>query len=131
MPKSLAVGWVRVVLFASLLLSIARKLAARALRGGLRLLEARLFGGDPRARVLPLRAPSWSIRYLSQLGRLRRQEGRVAWDLGSLAKAVRRQGLQDRARRLAKGAFDRWRRARNLERRLGRQVNGAPDEHAL
>ncbi|HLY10435.1 MAG TPA: hypothetical protein VKW04_14125 [Planctomycetota bacterium] len=81
--------------------------------------------------LMPLNRPSRSIRYLKHLGRLRRREGTIACDLGSLAKVVHRQGLDQDARRFAKGAFDRWRKSRRYDRRLRQRVERALREHAL
>jgi hypothetical protein len=119
------------ILLGSWLLAAAVRGASRSLAVGRRIL-GRIFlkEGDP-AWVPPLDRPSRSIRYLKHLGRLRRREGTIACDLGSLAKAVHRQGLQEHARRFARGAFDRWCRARIAERQLHRKVEDALKEHVL
>src|SRR5437868_6171603 len=89
------------------ILSAAARVAGRSLRSGRRIL-GRIFVREEPLFDLPLNRPARSIRYLKHLGRLRRREGIVACDLGSLAKAVYRQGLPVHARQLARGAFGHW-----------------------
>jgi len=81
--------------------------------------------------LVPLDRPSRSIRYLKHLGRQRRREGMIAHDLGSLAKALHRQGLHDHAQRFAKGAFDRWQKARAYDRRLRRAADEVLQQNAV
>ena len=104
--------------------------AKRSLRFGRGIL-GRIFLREEDLGFLPsLNRPARSIRYLKHLGRLRRREGMVACDLGSLAKAVHRQGLQDHARRLARGAFGHWQRARDFDRRFRQAADEAVGTYA-
>jgi hypothetical protein len=123
--------WLSVLMsFLAWIPSIVRKSAPRSLRFGRGIL-ARIFLREEDLGFLPsLNRPARSIRYLKHLGRLRRREGMVACDLGSLAKAVHRQGLQDHARRLARGAFDHWQRARDFDRRFRQAADNAVGTYA-
>ncbi len=103
--------------------------AKRSLRFGRGIL-GRIFLKEDRTFDLPLNRPARSIRYLKHLGRLRRREGMVACDLGSLAKAVYRQGLQDHARQLARGAFGHWQRSRDFDRRFRQAADHAVGTYA-
>ena len=104
----------------------ASKRSLRFCRGIL----GRIFLKEDRTFDLPLNRPTRSIRYLKHLGRLRRREGMVACDLGSLAKAVYRQGLQDHARQLARGAFGHWQRSRDFDRRFRQAADHAVGTYA-
>ncbi len=103
--------------------------AKRSLRFGRGIL-GRIFLKEDLTFDLPLNRPARSIRYLKHLGRLRRREGMVACDLGSLAKAVYRQGLQDHARQLARGAFGHWQRSRDFDRRFRQAADHAVGTYA-
>ena len=106
-------------------LSVAKR-SLRFSRGIL----GRIFLKEELTFDLPLNHPARSIRYLKHLGRLRRREGMVACDLGSLAKAVYRQGLQDHAKQLARGAFGHWQRARDFDRRFRQAADHAVGTYA-
>lgn len=113
------------------LLAMGKRCAKSALGSSRRIL-ARIFlrENDP-VWSLPIGKSGRSIRYLKHLGRLRRLEGTIACDLGSLAKAVHRQGLQEHARRFARGAFDHWVRCRVADERLRRVADDALRKQAL
>jgi hypothetical protein len=104
--------------------------AKRSLRWGRRILGRIFLREENLVFDLPLNRPARSIRYLKHLGRLRRREGMVACDLGSLAKAVYRQGLEDHARQLARGAFGHWQRARDFDRRFRQAADHAVGTYA-
>src|SRR5207249_8195812 len=86
-------------------LEAGRKRASRVFSLGFRILGRIFMRHEESEWLVPLDRPSQSIRYLKHLHRLRRREGMIAQDLGSLAKALHRQGLRENARRFAKGAF--------------------------
>ena len=113
------------------ILESGRKGASRLLLLGFWILGRVFMRHDESDWSVPLDRPSRSIRYLKHLGRLRRREGTVAYDLGSLAVELHRQGLCDQARRFAKGAFDRWQKARAYDRRLRRSAEEALKRHAV
>lgn len=110
--------------------SAVRKRAPRFFRVGGRILGRIFLREEDLGFLPPLNRPARSIRYLKHLGRLRRREGMVACDLGSLAKAVHRQGLQDHARRLARGAFGHWQKARDFDRRFRQAADDAVGTYA-
>jgi hypothetical protein len=115
----------------SWLLALGRSCATGAVRSGGRIL-ARIFLREPDpVGWLPVGKSVRSNRYLSHLGRLRRREVANARALGSLADAVRRQGLHKHARRLSRAAFDHWRLARKAEERLCRKADDALRGQAL
>lgn len=117
--------------WSSWLLAAVHRRLHRFVDGG-RLILARIFlREDHPAWSLDMKRPARSIRYLKHLGRLRRREGTLAIDLGTLAVAVHRQGLREHAKRFARGAFDHWCRARKAEGRLHRRVDEALKERAL
>jgi hypothetical protein len=113
------------------ILDAGGKGASRVLLLGLWLLGRIFMRHDESEWSVPLDRPSRSIRYLKHLGRLKRREGTIAYDLGSLAKELHRQGLRDQARRFAKGAFDRWQKARACDRRLRRSAEEALQRHGV
>lgn len=115
----------------SWLLAMGKRCAERALSTSRRILTRIFLREDDPAWFLPMKRATPSIRYLKHLGRLRWREDTLASDLGSLANAVRRQGLQEHARRFARGAFDHWRRARKAELRLRRKADAALGEQGL
>src|SRR5262245_28083377 len=90
------------------ILAAGKRGASRALRLSRGILQRIFLRERDPDWSMPLGCPSRSIRYLKHLGRLRRREGMIACDLGSLAEAVHRHGLDEYARRFARGAFDRW-----------------------
>lgn len=112
-------------------LEAGRKGASRVLVLGFWILGRIFMRQDESEWLVPLDRPSRSIRYLKHLGRQRRREGMIAHDLGSLAKALYRQGLHEHARRSAKGAFDRWQKARVYDRRLRLAANDALRQTAV
>jgi hypothetical protein len=108
------------------ILSVLRCGVKHSLRLGQGILGRIILGEEDPAWILTLGRPGRSIRHLKHLGRLRRREGRIAWDLGSLARAVYRQGLPEEARRFGRAAFDHWRLARKAEKRIRRVAEDAP-----
>ncbi|HLY76013.1 MAG TPA: hypothetical protein VKU80_17985 [Planctomycetota bacterium] len=123
--------WLSVLVsFLAWIRSVVRKGAPRSFRFGRGILGRIFLREEDLGFLPPLDRPARSIRYLKHLGRLRRREGMVACDLGSLAKAVHRQGLQDHARRLARGAFGHWQRARDFDRRFRQAADEAVGNYA-
>jgi hypothetical protein len=114
----------------SWLLAMGKRCAKGALEASRGIL-ARIFLREPDpAWSLPVGNSARSIAYLRHLGRLRRREGRIACDLGSLAKAVHRQGLQEHARHLSRSAFEHWRRCRAADQRIRRVADDADRNQA-
>ena len=113
------------------ILESGRKGASRLLLLGFWILGRIFMKHDESEWSVPLDRPSRSIRYLKHLGRLKRREGTIAYDLGSLAVELHRQGLRDQARRFARGAFDRWQKARAYDRRLRRSADQTLQRHAV
>jgi len=112
------------------ILAMGKKCAKSALSTSRRILARIFLREDDPAWLFPLKRPARSIRYLQHLARLRRREGRIACDLGSLAKALYRQGLQEEAQRSSKAAFDHWRLSRKAEERIRRAAEDALEQHA-
>jgi hypothetical protein len=112
-----------------------RDLPARGVRAAWRQVRRILGGvflreGDP-GWILPRENPARSIRLFRVLGRKRRLEGTLAVDLGRLADAAHREGLDLHARRFARGAFDHWCRARRAGEHLRRKVEQALERRSL
>jgi hypothetical protein len=117
--------------FGSWILEMGKRCAKGALVSSRRILT-RIFLREPDpVGWLPIGKSVHASAYLKHLGRLGRREEANARDLGSLADAVRRQGLQEHARRLARGAFGAWCRSRKVRERLGQTVEHALRDHAL
>jgi hypothetical protein len=111
--------------FGSWLLAMGKRCAKSALGTSRGILTRIFLREQGPVWSLPVGKSSRSIAFLKHLGRLRRREGRIACDLGSLAKAVHRQGLQEHARHLSRSAFEHWRRCRVADQRIRRVADDA------
>ena len=111
--------------FGSWLLAMGKRCAKGALETSRGILT-RIFLREPDpVWSLPVGNSARSIAYLRHLGRLRRREGTIACDLGSLAKAVHRQGLREHARHLSRSAFEHWLRCRVADQCIRRVADDA------
>lgn len=112
-----------------------REFPARGVRAACREVRRILAGvflrEDHPGWIFPERRPARSIRLFRVLGRKRRLEGTLAVDLGRLADAAHREGLDLYARRFARGAFDHWCRARRAGEHLRRKVEEALERRSL